>query len=121
GRSPTLSRIGMILNLVFMVIVVLVFVVIFASVPALQRNSRNTQRKNELMQVDAELQNFYNNHQYYPPSLSDLESPVPTTDPSGQPYVYTPAPDGCQKCTSFKLQTTLENGGAYELNSSASQ
>lgn len=47
GRSPALARTGWIMGLVFTIIGLLIFIVILAAVPTLQRNVRETKARND--------------------------------------------------------------------------
>jgi prepilin-type N-terminal cleavage/methylation domain-containing protein len=78
----------------------LIFLMVFLALPTLQRNQRDTQRKNDLNRVGAQTQSYSSNNQGRIPSntqdqagawntfrLSYLNSPDPFLDPDGEPYV----------------------------------
>lgn len=54
----------------------LIFIMVFAALPALQRNQRDTDRKNDVARVLAALQSYQSNNRGYLPtnSQADLES-----------------------------------------------
>ena len=119
GRSPTLSRIGWILNLVFTVVIGLILIfTIFLAAPRLQEASRDTARHSDLARISSALETYYDINGYYPPNLAAItDPPIPTADTSGKPYEYRPEPAGCTRCTSYTLQSSLESGETKSIDS----
>ena len=129
GRSPVLSRVGWILNLVFGIIatlfLVFFFVVGFSSV---QQSARNVERRNDLAIIAAELNTYaFNNTGKYPVTLDDPElslSREALVDSQGNEYEYEPTPLGCtDKCKGYTLTARMEadetysEGETYTINS----
>lgn len=48
--------------MIVLVIAAVILLIVFLAVPALQRNSRNTQRKNDVSRVASEVSNFVSNN-----------------------------------------------------------
>ncbi|HYH36046.1 MAG TPA: type II secretion system protein [Candidatus Saccharimonadales bacterium] len=58
----------------------LILLIVFLAVPALQRNSRNTQRKNDVQAVLGGISTYFsNNNGAAPGSLADIQSEVKTS------------------------------------------
>lgn len=122
GRSPKLSKIGWILNLIILIVAVVSIAIFFALIPSHRNSVDDLGRKADLRYFSNELEEFHNLTGYYPPSLDQFViSTIDTKDSDGNLYVYAPVPDGCTKCTGYKLQTKLEkaeNGTkTYEVTS----
>lgn len=107
-RSPVLSRIGWILSLLHMIFIILLLVV-FLALPNLQRNQRDAMKKNDLAIIDGELKTFYNQNNYYPPTLEGIEGDYPGM------YTYMVSPEGCSECKSYELGIELENGDGSKI------
>jgi prepilin-type N-terminal cleavage/methylation domain-containing protein len=60
--------------LIVLAIAGLILLVVFLAVPALQRNSRNTQRKNDVSRVGSAVQEFINNNNGTLPLTTDNAS-----------------------------------------------
>jgi Tfp pilus assembly protein PilE len=118
GRPTTLSRIGLILSSVFVAIALVGLLLVFLAVPSLQRNGRNTEKKNHVAVIASELESYYANNQYYPADLNSLNSNTNLNDNSSNDYTYVPTPTGCQKCTGYHLEASLEPAGTppYKLD-----
>lgn len=106
-RSPVLSRIGWIINLVFGILAMFIILIMALAIPNLQKNSRDVLKKSEMTMVSSELESFYNKSQYYPATIAELK----VDTPNSALYTYTPAPTGCTQCAAFVLQTELESSG----------
>lgn len=57
--------------LIVLAIAGLILLIVFLAVPALQRNSRNTQRKDDVSRVGSAVQEFVNNNNGTAPTSSD--------------------------------------------------
>jgi prepilin-type N-terminal cleavage/methylation domain-containing protein len=80
----------------------LIFLMVFIALPALQRNQRDTQRKNDLSRVQTALQNYQSNNRNALPTDATLNSTSSTgftaqylsvggdsfTDPDGTDYTF---------------------------------
>jgi prepilin-type N-terminal cleavage/methylation domain-containing protein len=73
----------------------LIFLMVFIALPALQRNQRDTQRKNDISRVQTAIQNFQSNNRNKLPSFdAAFVSGYLTTggdsfaDPNGNAYVF---------------------------------
>lgn len=106
-RSVVLSRIGWILNLVF-TIVFIILLIALVSFPAMRQKQRDSVRKNDLYRIAAELDMYYSDKGHYPSTLNQLGTSVPLYDPIGEPYIYTPTPEGCSECAEFTLEAKPE-------------
>ncbi len=112
GFKNTPGVIGIIVGAVLAFIVpVFILLVVFLSIPALQRNTRNTQYKNDVATVQASLESYRaENGGRYPGDLSALSASTPDTSA----MTYSAEPAGCTTdCKSYTLSIMLEgpNGG----------
>ena len=74
--------------LIVLAIAGLILLIVFLAVPALQRNSRNTQRKNEVASVIGAMSEFTNNNSgSLPVACGAVDSG--TADPNGNPATAT--------------------------------
>lgn len=79
----------------------LIFLMVFIALPALQRNQRDTQRKNDLSRVQSAINSFQTNNRGRVPTSAEISSSFITqymkaggdtfTDPSGSEYTITQA------------------------------
>lgn len=119
GRSPVLSRIGWIINLVFSVLFTL-FIVLLVFI-GITQDRDSAAKKDDMTATKTSLEAYYTDHNYYPGTLSDLGSSIPTRMQSADRYsgiTYSPSPYGCRRCTSYILRTTLEpSSHSYTLYS----
>lgn len=114
-----------------LVVIVVIAILVALTLPnlfGLQRRARDDARKNDLRNIQQQLETFYNDQNVYPDALADLVpdymDAVPT-DPQGPAYTYAPAPASCTTdCASYSLTADLENdndpdavGGNYVVNS----
>jgi Tfp pilus assembly protein PilE len=120
GRSPRLSRIGWILNLVILVVAVVVIAKFFAVIPAHRNSVDDAGRQADLRYFSNKLEEYHQTMGYYPASIEQFAiRTIDTKDDDGKSYAYIPKPDGCTECKSYTLRTTLEkadNGSnTYEV------
>jgi len=90
GRSPILSRLGWILNLVvgIFISIILVALVVVAYV-GIQARAQDTQTKTEVLALQKFVEKYYIDHNYYPNSLKDLNLPsADIHDNNNVLYVY---------------------------------
>ncbi len=114
-----------------LVVIVVIAILVALTLPnlfGLQKRARDDTRKNDLKNIQAQLETYFNDNTHYPSQLStlvpDYLSSVPA-DPKSGAYTYTPAPSGCtNNCSSYALAATLENdkdpqatNGVYTVNS----
>src|SRR5690606_11968818 len=109
-----------------LVVIVIIGILIALALPNLfsaQARGRDSDRKNELKNLQSKLETHYSDENSYTADLSGLD-PAPTsdetTDPKGANYTYTPAADN----GSYTLSATLENdkdpdatAGVYTIQS----
>lgn len=120
GHKNTLGVVGIILNATFIFLQVVFVLVMVLSVPALQRNARNTQAKNDLALVNLSVQEYSSeNGGYYPSSLADVNDISTLTSVEDGKVTYTPRPAGCiAACIGYTLSVDLEgNAPAYTIDS----
>lgn len=128
------------LGIVFVVIVILSSV-IYVNYHSLRLKERDSQRKDDIVKLQRELESYQAEFGYYP-TLSDmnnmqwrgkylkgfdssiLEDPLGTapqlvSTPEATAYAYQPTPNGCDNsvkdklCTAYTLTATLESGSTY--------
>lgn len=110
-----------------LVVIVIIGILVALTLPnlfAAQARGRDSDRKNELKNLQQRLETHFGDHDEYPASLDDL-NPAPNEDertgPRQDDYVYEPAGDQ----QSYTLTARLENDqdkdanddGEYVLNS----
>ena len=76
----------------------LIFLMVFIALPALQRNQRDTQRKNDLSRVQSAINSFQANNRGRVPTLAEAQGTLTTTylraggdtfqDPAGTNYTF---------------------------------
>ena len=75
----------------------LIFLMVFIALPALQRNQRDTQRKNDLSRLKTALDSYKSNNKGQIPTKAGFNSFIdsyikingePFTDPSGRGYIF---------------------------------
>lgn len=109
-RSPKLSRIGWILNLVFMIIAVVSIGVFFALIPSHRNKVDDLGRKADLRYFSTKLEEFHDRNGYYPPTVEQFSiSTIDMKDSDGKSYVYKPLPTNCVECKEYTLEAALEN------------
>jgi len=120
GRSPVLSRIGWILNLVFGILsTILITLIITFVVIDTQASNRNENRVSELNNLELTLENYYQQNGNYPSNIKDLGRLVDLEslqDEKGNDYVYDPLPIGCEECVSYTLTAEMEETSLMEFN-----
>ena len=89
-------------------IAALIFLMVFIALPALQRNQRDTARKQELQKVVAAVTTWQSNHKGASPTSSDLEAFAKYLDASVSGSSITLATTDL----SFSNALTTGNGGA---------
>lgn len=87
--------------------------------------ARDVRRKEDLNSLSSGLEQYYNDNQAYPSSLSKLTSEnylktIPTDPSTGSSYSYVPLPAGGPVYTSFTLRATLENKNDKDIKSGTS-
>jgi type II secretion system protein G len=108
-----------------LVVIVIIGILVALTLPNLfsaQARGRDTDRKNELKNLQQRLETYFNDNDGYPATLGDLD-PAPTTDetqgPRADAYTYVTDTD------TFTLTADLENdddpdadaSGNYVINS----
>lgn len=112
-----------------LVVIVVIAILVALTLPnllSLQERARDDERKNDIKNVQSSLEAHYNDNNFYPAALADLETDyieeVPTDPDSGDPYTYTATPDGCttagEDCTGYTLSASLENANDPDANDS---
>ena len=76
----------------------LIFLMVFIALPALQRNQRDTQRKNDLSRVQSQINSFQSNNKGKVPTLAEAQGTLTTSylrvrgdsfqDPTGTNYTF---------------------------------
>ena len=120
-----------------LVVIVIIGILVALALPnlfAAQARGRDSDRKNELKNLQQKLETYFNDNGAYVAALADL-TPAPTadetTDPRNNAYTYTATASGGGACTtaaddcaSYTLVANLENtndpdatAGVYTLNS----
>lgn len=94
-----------------LVVIVIIGILVALALPNLfsaQARGRDSDRKNELKNLQQKLETHFGDNDAYPAALADL-SPVPTADETTGPRsdVYTYTPDATLQ--SYTLSTDLEN------------
>lgn len=120
-----------------LVVIVIIGILIALTLPNLfsaQARGRDSDRKNELKNLQTKLETFYNDNDAYPAdqtALSSTDAAVgieatsdELTGPRSDGYVYTCTDDTSGTCQKYTLSATLENkndkdasGGTYTINS----
>lgn len=111
-----------------LVVIVIIGILVALALPNLfsaQARGRDSDRKNELKNLQQRLETHFGDNDQYPTTLAGL-SPAPSTDESEGPrndaYTYTPAPAGCDNtatnCDSFTLTADLENDDDKDADAS---
>lgn len=95
-----------------LVVIVIIGILVALALPNLfsaQARGRDTDRKNEVKNLQQKLETYFNDNGNYPAALSNL-SPAPTTDeqqgPRGDAYTYSPTGT---PATSYTISANLEN------------
>jgi type II secretion system protein G len=104
-----------------LVVIVIIGILVALTLPnlfAAQARGRDSDRKNELKNLQQKLETHFGDNDQYPTALAGL-TPAPTADETAGPrndaYTYTPAPAGCDNaatnCDTYTLDANLENDG----------
>lgn len=107
-----------------LVVIVIIGILVALTLPnlfAAQARGRDTDRKNELKNLQQQLETYFGDNGSYPGEdtsamvavLGGAATDDQYVSPKNEAYVYTALPAGCttatNDCTSFTLSTTLEN------------
>lgn len=127
GRGMALT--GLWLGVASLVITTLLFLIVFAAVPSMQKKTRDVTRKTDMNAIASQIEAYYAQNGYYPAQLSDMPNySVPTIPPAigEKAYGYEPTPAGCANtvkiatgginpvtCTGYTIQVELEDGTKY--------
>ncbi len=124
----TQKHVGVILAIVGLVLATFavagfLLLIVFSAVPALQSNSRDVQRKNDLSIISANVNEYAANHTgSYPSDETFISDPTLTENSvvlTKNDVSYVASPQGCDgvqvACTSYVLQTQLEKSGPYKI------
>ncbi len=126
GFSNTPAVVGIIISLVYFVVILPMFILIFAmSVNDIQTKTGDIEAQTDINHLYAQIEVYRtNNNGAFPSALSDLQSNSgfesdALTEPSSEyKYVYTRLPIGCTTtCTSYLLAVTLSDGSSYTKTS----
>ncbi|TAH34276.1 NINE protein [Candidatus Saccharibacteria bacterium] len=113
------------LGLQLLVIPLAIILLVFAATPSLQRNARETSRKQDMAMVAEHLDMYRTQHGTYPPTISfDIHALWPPTESLSvlqqDDITYQAAPADCDgssvPCTGFTIQTKLESGEVVTLH-----
>lgn len=106
--------------LIVISIIVILTIITFSSFSQAQVQSRDRKRVADISSIQLTLEQYFNQHGQYPPTLTGLSGiPTPSTNPSGQAYQYNYLPltqvpnQNPSVCTSYQLWTTLEASNQY--------
>ncbi len=114
-----------------LVVIVIIGILVALTLPNLfsaQARGRDTDRKNELKNVQQKLESYFNDHDSYPADAAALADAEVTseemTGPRNDPYTYTCTDNAGGTCQAYTLSATLENqgdrdatGGVYTITS----
>lgn len=103
--------------------------VIISSAASIQRSTRDTQRKSDLLKIQAAMEHYYADYSGYATSSSTLVNPSNgakylksfPTDPNGSSYGFEPKPAGCDNsltpCITYCLYSILESSPSSSVPS----
>lgn len=102
-----------------LVVIVIIGILVALTLPnlfAAQARGRDSDRKNELKNLQQRLETHFGDNDQYPTTLAGLD-PAPSTEetegPRNDAYTYTALPTGCDNtatnCDTYTLDATLEN------------
>jgi hypothetical protein len=121
GRSNTLSKIGLILNIVFgLLSAILIGILIAISFSTANLVANDTKGKTDVNTIYQYLEVYHNDNDSYPSEISTVVLPGVPADalvaPDGGEYEYRPL--GCieDKCTSYEVRYKLVNSDSPDLN-----
>ncbi|MBC7581762.1 TM2 domain-containing protein [Aeromicrobium sp.] len=116
---------GILLGLQLLIIPAFVLLLVFAAVPELQKNTRETQFKVDMAQIQSNLSEYAANNVGTYPTVETFMSQKATflarlsNDVNTSLLDYVPLPDGCDnvvsKCGSYSLSATSNDGKFYTV------
>jgi general secretion pathway protein G len=97
-----------------LVVIVIIGILIALTLPNLfsaQARGRDTDRKNDLKNLQAKLETYFNDNDKYPGTLPSTDAKISADDMKGpRNTTYTYTCDDATNCQSYELSATLENG-----------
>ena len=105
--------------LVVVAVLALLLLALFKVFKVDVNRSKDAERKADLQEIKLAFENYYNDHQTYPPEevLADCQSEalrpylknVPCDPETGEPYLYLPAPGDGDNSAGYRLLSILTN------------
>lgn len=98
-----------------LVVIVIIGILVALALPQLfaaQARGRDTDRKNDLKNLQQKLENYYTDNDSYPSSLPNTEAGIANADlegPRNTTYTYTAGDCVDTECQSYTLSAALEN------------
>lgn len=109
-----------------LVVIVIIGILVALALPQLfaaQARGRDTDRKNDLKNIQQKLETYFNDNDFYPAEATDIDG-VSLAGPRNTTYDYEAGDCTGDECQSYTLSATLENeedkdatNGVYTLNS----
>jgi hypothetical protein len=106
GRTYSLSRIGWVINLCFIVIAILGIGFFLVLIPSHVNSVDDMSTKANLNSISRRLEDFHEKNGHYPPTLNEPSLLVDMYKANTQTN-YKVLPEGCDECSSYTLQGTL--------------
>ncbi len=112
------------LGLQLLAIPLVILLLVFAAVPSLQQNARDTSRKTDMQVLASQLNTYRAQYGSYPSTAAfSLDAIFPSTESLStlqqSDIMYQASPSGCDgdsvPCTGFTIQTKLESGEAVTV------
>lgn len=95
-----------------LVVIVIIGILVALALPQLfaaQKRGRDTDRKNDLKNIQQKLETAFNDNDAYPSNAESIDG-VSLDGPRNSRYTYTPRPNGCTNdCQEYTLSAELEN------------
>lgn len=121
NRPHTLSRVGWILNLIFILLTALALGIFFALIPSHRNRVDDLSTKADLRNISQKLEQYHDVKGHYPATLTTPDFYDVSFYTRNRNYIYSVLPDGCAQCSSYTLEATLhyaESGStAYQVKS----
>lgn len=121
GRGLAIA--GLIMSAFFSIIIPLIIITVFMSVPALQKNSRDTARKNDVALLSSNIYIYQTENSGALPTVQSIDTSnlttVTTIDDNGEPttsvavYKVGVGCDGVADSSMFSVTVLLEKGTQY--------